>query len=82
MLDARAILRQLNDAGAAPVLADAIAGAVREAAEHGDHVTREGLRAGLAALEARPTRRFAGAMPAQTAAIAGGVAAILRLPGT
>ncbi len=81
MLDARAIFRQLTDAGA-PALADTIAGPLREAAEPGDHVTREGPRAGLAALEARPTRRFAGAMSAQTAAIAGGVAAILRLPGT
>ncbi len=79
MLDARAIARQLNEAGA---LADAIAGAVREAAEPGDHVTREGPRPGLAALEARPARPFAGAMPAQTAAIAGGLVAILRLPGT
>ena len=71
MLDAGAIARQLTDARAEPTLADAIADAVREAAEHGHHVTHEGLRAELAAREARPTRRFAGAILAQTVAIVG-----------
>ena len=56
-----------------------ITDAVREAAEHGDHVTPETLRAELAGLEARLTWRFAGAMLAQTLAILGGVLAMLRL---
>ena len=45
-----------------------------------DHL-REVQRADLAALEARLTWRFAGAMLAQTLAILGGVIAILRLIG-
>ena len=45
-----------------------------------DHVTPESLRAELAGLEARLTRRFAGAMLAQTLAVLGGVLAMLRLP--
>ena len=40
---------------------------------------REARRADLAALEARLTRRFAGAMLAQTLAMLGGIVAILRL---
>lgn len=45
-----------------------------------DHL-REVQRTDLAALEARLTWRFAGAMQAQTLAILGGVVAILRLLG-
>ena len=58
---------------------DAITDAVREAAEHGDHVTPEALRDELSSLEARLAWRFAGAMLAQTLAILGGVLAMLRL---
>ena len=81
MLDAGAIARKLTDARAEPTLPDAIAVAVREAAEHGTS-PHEGLRAELAALEARLTWRFAGAILAQTVAIVGAVVAILRLLGT
>ena len=52
-LDTHAIARTLTDAGADPKLADAITAAVREAADHGDHVTPAEFRAGLAELDAR-----------------------------
>jgi len=84
-LDTHAIARTLTDAGD-PKLADAITAAVREAADHGDHVTPDHFKAGLAELEARLTWRFAGAMLAQTgvilAAVIGAAVAILRMLGT
>ena len=52
-LDTHAIARTLTDAGADPKLADAITAAVREAADHGDHVTPDHFKAGLAELDAR-----------------------------
>ena len=64
-LDTHAIGRTLIDARADPKLADAITAAVREAADHGDHVTPDQFKAGLTELEARLTWRFAGAMLAQ-----------------
>ena len=79
MLDTYAIARRLTDSGLPSKQVDAITESLREAAEHGDHVTPEGLRAELASLEARLTWRFAGAMLAQTLAILGGVLAMLRL---
>ena len=84
-LDTHAIARTLTDAGADPKLADAITAAVREAADHGDHVTPDQFKAGLAEMEARLTWRFAGAMLAQTgvilAAVIGAAVAILRMLG-
>ena len=81
MLDTHAIARRLTGTGLSNEQADAITDAVREAAEHGDHVTPEALRAELASLEAHLAWRFAGAMLAQTLAILGGVLAMLRLLG-
>ena len=78
-LDTHAIARTLTDAGADPKLADAITAAVREVADHGDYVTSDHFTAGLAALEARRTWRFAGALLAQTAAMAAVMATLLRL---
>ena len=52
-LDTLAIARTLTDAGADPKLADAITAAVREAADHGDHVTSDQFKAALAELDAR-----------------------------
>lgn len=52
-LDTHAIARRLTDAGADPKLADAITAAVREAAGHGNHVTPDQFKAGLAELHAR-----------------------------
>ena len=54
---------------------------MRQAAEHSEHVTPEHLDAALAAIEARLTWRFAGAILAQTIAMLGGMVAILRLLG-
>ena len=48
MLDTHAVARSLADAEFTPAQADAIANAVRLAAEHGDHVTPDQLEAGLA----------------------------------
>ena len=81
MLDTHAIARRLTGTGLSNEQADAITDAVREAAEHGDHITPEALHAELASLAARLTWRFAGAMLAQTLAILGGVLAMLRLLG-
>ena len=52
-LDTLTIARNLTDAGADPKLADAIAVAVREATDAGDHVTPDQFKAGLAELDAR-----------------------------
>ena len=83
MLDTLTIARTLTDAGADPKLADAITAAVREALDHGDHVTPDQFTAGLAELESRLPWRFAGTLLAQTAAILtaiiGAVLTILRL---
>ena len=81
MFDSLAIARQLTEAGIERTQADALADAIRQAAEHGDHVTPERLDAALSGLEARLTWRFAGAMLAQTLATIGGTVAILRLLG-
>ena len=79
MLDTLTIARNLTDAGADPKLADAMATAMRDATEAGDHVTRDQFKAGLTELEARLTWRFAGALLAQTAAMAAIMAGLLRL---
>ena len=81
MTDTHAIARRLTGTGLSSEQADAITDAIPEAAEHGDYVTPETLRAELAGLEARVTWRFTGAMLAQTLAILGGVVATLRLLG-
>ena len=48
MFDTHAIARSLTDADLTPAQADAITDAIRQAAEHGDHVTAEQFKAGLA----------------------------------
>ena len=83
-----AAVRMLTTAGADEALAVAAVGVAQNAAaDHGrelatrsdlDH-QREVLRADLAALEARLTWRFAGAMLAQTLPFLGDAVAILRL---
>ena len=74
MFDTHATARALTDAGADPELSDAITDAVKKAADHGDHVTRDMLRAELKSLEASVTWRALG-----TAGIA---IAALRLLGS
>ena len=86
MLDTLATARSLTEAGIKPEHADAITAAIRDGRESADTVTRAGLRADLAELEARLTWRFAGAMLAQTgvilAAVIGAAIAILRMLGS
>jgi len=52
MFDTLAIARSLTDADLTPAQADAITDAIRQAAEHGDHVTSEQFKTGLAELRA------------------------------
>lgn len=73
MFDSLSIVRQLTDAGIDREHADAIADAVRQAAEHGEHVTPDLLDARLAAMETRLTWRIFAA--------AGLVVAAIRLLG-
>ena len=90
LMDTHAAVKMLTAAGAKEALAVAVVDVAQNAAaDHGRELTtrsdldhlREVHRADLAALEARLTWRFAGAMLAQTLAILGGVVAILRLLG-
>ena len=74
MFNTRAIARTLTDAGLDPKQADAITDAVRQAADHGDHVTPGDLRAEIGALEAR-LYRF---LMVQAFGIIGATVAILR----
>ena len=67
MLDTHAVARSLTDAEFTPAQADAITNAVRLAAEHGDHVTSDQFKAGLAevrteiaALDTRLSTQLAG----------------------
>ena len=84
MFDTYSIARSLSKADLTPAQVDAITEAVRQAADHGDHVTAEQfktglaeLRTGIAGLETRIYR----AMLIQMAATIGGTVAILRLLG-
>ena len=77
MFDTLAIARRLNDAGIARDHADALADAIREAAEHGDHVTPDLLKAQLSALETRLIKWMVGTVIAAV----GATVAVLRLLG-
>ena len=83
MLDTLAASRRLTGAGIKPEHADAIVDAVGQAA---DAPADMATKVDLAALEARLTWRFAGAMLAQTgvllAAVFGAAVAILRMLGS
>ena len=59
------------------MVADATAGSIREAAEHGEHVTPEVLRAELSALETRLIKWMIGTVIATV----GATVALLRLIG-
>ena len=50
MLDTHAVARSLTEAEFTPAQADAITNAVRLAAEHGNHVTSDEFKVGLAEL--------------------------------
>ncbi|MDE0456072.1 MAG: hypothetical protein OXI15_02155 [Chromatiales bacterium] len=77
MFDSLSVARQLTEAGIDRAHADALADAIRQAAEHGEHVTPAmldaKLDARLAAAETRLTWRMI--------AVAGLVIAALRLLG-
>ena len=80
--DTHAAVRKLRDADISEHQAEALVEVFSHAI--GEPATRDDIKdlvtkAELAALEARLTWRFAGAMLAQTLAILGGVLAILRL---
>ena len=77
MFDSLSVSRRLTDAGMNRELADATAAAMREAAEHGNHVTPELLRADLAALETRLIKWMVGTVLAAV----GATVAALRLLG-
>lgn len=76
MFDTLAVARRLTEAGIDPAHADALASAIREAAEH-HRAADFASRADLAALEARIYR----AMLIQTGALLAGVAALMRVFG-
>ena len=77
VFDSLTIARRLTDAGLEREQADVLADAIRQAAEHGEHVTPDALRAELATLRADLYR----AMLLQTVAIIGAGIAVLRLLG-
>ena len=77
MFDTIAVARRLTDAGIDRDYADALADAIREAAEHGDHVTPDPLRAELSALETRLIKWMVGTVIAAV----GATVAVLRLIG-
>ena len=82
MFDSLMIARQLTDAGLERAQADVLADAIRQAAEHGDHVTPDTLRAEVATLHGAINAFRADicrAMLLQAGAIVGAVVAILRL---
>lgn len=84
MFDSLTIARQLTDAGIDRGHADAMADAIRQAAEHGEHVAPETLRSELAGLESRLYRAMlvqAGAIVGALVGIAGIVVGALRLLG-
>ena len=73
VFDTHAIARALAAAKLTPEQADATTEAVRQAAEHGEQVTADMLRAEIATLRADLTWRMI--------AVGGLVVAALRLPG-
>ena len=84
MFDSLTIARRLTDAGLDRAQADVLADAIRQAAEHGDHVTPDMLRAEVAALHGALNAFRADvyrAMLLQAGAIVGAVVAISRLLG-
>ena len=80
MFDSLTLARQLTDAGIERSQADAIADGIRQAAEHGEHVTPDQLNARIAdvltAISAAETR-----MTWRMLAVAGLVIAALRFLG-
>ena len=59
MLDTHAVARSLTAADFTPAQADAVTDALRLVAEHGDHVTSDQFRAGLAEMRAEQRAEIA-----------------------
>ena len=78
MLDTHSIARSLSDADLTSAQVDAITEAVRQAADHGDHVTSEQFKAGLAELRTEIASLRAD-LTWRMLAVAGLVIAALRL---
>jgi len=78
MLDTHAVAQSLTEADFTPAQADALTDALRRVAEHGDHVTSEQFKAGLAELrtELAGLRAY---LTWRMLAVAGLVIAALRL---
>ena len=75
MLDTHAVARSLTDAEFTPAQADAITNAVRQAAEHGDQVTSDQFKTGLAELRTEMAGQRAD-LTGQSAEVAGEVAEV------
>ena len=79
MFDSLTMARKLTDVGIERTQAEVLADGMRQAAEHGDYVTPEMLRAELAALRAELRADMYRAMLLQTGVTVGAVVALLRL---
>ena len=80
MFDTHSIARALSEADLTPAQVDAITEAVRQAADHGDHVTPEQFKAGVAELRTEIASLRAD-LTWRMLAVAGLVIAALRLLG-
>ena len=78
MFDTHSIARTLSQANLTPAQVDAITEAVRQAADHGDHVTSEQFKAGLGELRTEIAGLRAD-LTWRMLAVAGLVIAALRL---
>ncbi len=78
MFDTHSIARTLSQADLTPAQVDAITEAVRQAADHGDHVTSEQFKAGVAELRTEIAGLRAD-LTWRMLAVAGLVIAALRL---
>ena len=79
MFDSLGMARKLTAAGIERTQADVLADGMRQAAEHGAHVTPDMLRAQMAALRSELRADLYRAMLLQTGVTVGAVIAILRL---
>lgn len=78
MFDTHSIARTLSEADLTPAQVDAITEAVRQAADHGDHVTSDQFKAGVAELRTEIAGLRAD-LTWRMLAVAGLVIAALRL---
>ena len=81
MFDSLTIARQLTEAGIERAQADALVDAIRQAAEHGDHVTTEQLHIEISSATDKLLVDIYLAMLVQVAATVAGTVALLRLLG-